>query len=306
MQTTTSRHTLPCEHPASLPALVDPLRLEQVVTNLLDNAIKFSPAGGQIDVELDAAVLRRVRSPGRADHGIGIPPERRQHIFDRFYQAHDGDHACRAWASACTSAARSSTCTAARSRPEFPLDGGGTRFTVDLPTGYHRRPRGAGRERASVTRAARILVVEDDEASGTWSTSCCGPQATRSLTATNGAAALQVVGGVRNPTYPARHADHGHGRLGDRASGIARLPGARAYRGHDRRAGCRPMGCGDPRKRLPGQAVRGRRASSPLSATIPATSNTRCTPWRPRLVLQYCLTEIVRDVLLRTYGLRCG
>ncbi len=69
-------------------ATVDPLRLEQVVANLLDNAIKYSPDGGQIDVEL------REDQGGSAtiavrDRGLGIPIEDREHIFDRFYQGHD-------------------------------------------------------------------------------------------------------------------------------------------------------------------------------------------------------------------------
>ena len=92
MQTTTTRHTLLVRTPAQAPAWVDSLRLEQVVTNLLDNAIKYSPEGGQVEIELE------LPSPGLArlsvvDHGVGIQPERRQHIFERFYQAHEGDHA---------------------------------------------------------------------------------------------------------------------------------------------------------------------------------------------------------------------
>ena len=71
-------------------ALVDPLRIEQVVVNLIENAIKFSPDGGAIEIAVKqltaATVMLRVQ-----DHGLGIPLERRNHIFDRFYQAH-ADH----------------------------------------------------------------------------------------------------------------------------------------------------------------------------------------------------------------------
>lgn len=70
-----------------LPALVaDGDRLVQVFANLLDNAIKYSPAGGRVTVEArrqaSAAVEIRV-----ADTGKGIPPAERERIFQRFYRA---------------------------------------------------------------------------------------------------------------------------------------------------------------------------------------------------------------------------
>jgi signal transduction histidine kinase len=83
---TTRRHTLALEAPAALPAVVDPLRLEQVVTNLLDNAIKYSPDGGPIQVT--ARVAAGAFEVAVSDRGIGVPPEHRARIFDRFYQAH--------------------------------------------------------------------------------------------------------------------------------------------------------------------------------------------------------------------------
>ncbi|HEX9016971.1 MAG TPA: ATP-binding protein [Chloroflexota bacterium] len=73
--------------PDSLTANVDPLRLEQVITNLLDNALKFSPRGGDITVTLESRPDDFVRISVR-DHGVGIPPDRLPHVFDRFYQAH--------------------------------------------------------------------------------------------------------------------------------------------------------------------------------------------------------------------------
>ena len=81
------RHPISFDGPGSLEAHVDPLRFEQVLTNLLDNAIKYSPDGGEIDVclmrERDGSVEVSVR-----DRGVGIPPEKREQIFEPFYQAH--------------------------------------------------------------------------------------------------------------------------------------------------------------------------------------------------------------------------
>jgi two-component system sensor histidine kinase MprB len=55
--------------------------LERAVINLLDNAVKFSPAGGTIDVGLRFGTLT-VR-----DHGPGIPEEDLSHVFERFWRS---------------------------------------------------------------------------------------------------------------------------------------------------------------------------------------------------------------------------
>jgi signal transduction histidine kinase len=63
----------------------DPARLQQVVWNLVSNAVKFSPRGGCVEVTTTAvadAVVIVVR-----DQGIGITPEFLPHVFDRFRQA---------------------------------------------------------------------------------------------------------------------------------------------------------------------------------------------------------------------------
>ncbi len=81
--------TLTNETPDDLPTiLADPWRLEQVVTNLVDNAIKFTPAHGQVTI--DAADLGDFIQISVADTGIGVPPEQRERIFDRFYQVDGG------------------------------------------------------------------------------------------------------------------------------------------------------------------------------------------------------------------------
>ncbi|MER7673689.1 HAMP domain-containing sensor histidine kinase [Kitasatospora sp. NPDC096128] len=59
----------------------DAAGLERAVINLLDNAVKYSPPGGTIEVRLQQGVLT-VR-----DHGPGIPPDELQYVFDRFWRS---------------------------------------------------------------------------------------------------------------------------------------------------------------------------------------------------------------------------
>jgi signal transduction histidine kinase len=65
--------------------LGDPIRLQQIVGNLLSNALKFTPGGGKIDVALrpvDRGLELTIR-----DDGQGIGPDTLPHVFDRFRQA---------------------------------------------------------------------------------------------------------------------------------------------------------------------------------------------------------------------------
>jgi PAS domain S-box-containing protein len=82
---------LESEVPASLPAIhVDRDRILQVFSNLIGNAIKFTPEGGAITIRaepLEAEVCFSV-----ADTGSGIPPEQLPHVFNRYWQAKRGDH----------------------------------------------------------------------------------------------------------------------------------------------------------------------------------------------------------------------
>jgi signal transduction histidine kinase len=77
------RHDIPRE----LPALyADPQRIKQVLSNLVENALKYTPPGGTVAVNArqhdDRFELISV-----TDTGYGIPVEDRQHIFERFYQS---------------------------------------------------------------------------------------------------------------------------------------------------------------------------------------------------------------------------
>ncbi len=76
--------------PAYLPPIeIDVDLIDRVVINLLDNAIKFTPSGGQISVAAEPHADQVAISI--ADTGYGIPPEQRPHIFERFSRgASDG------------------------------------------------------------------------------------------------------------------------------------------------------------------------------------------------------------------------
>jgi signal transduction histidine kinase len=65
--------------------LGDSDRLKQLLLNLIQNSIKFTPDGGQIHISLRREGSKAVLQVG--DTGIGIQPDDLQHIFDRFYQA---------------------------------------------------------------------------------------------------------------------------------------------------------------------------------------------------------------------------
>jgi signal transduction histidine kinase len=80
-------HPIRLEAPERLEASLDPLRFEQVLTNLVDNAIKYSPEGGPIEVGLRCPSPELIELAVQ-DRGLGIPPEQRGQIFERFFQAH--------------------------------------------------------------------------------------------------------------------------------------------------------------------------------------------------------------------------
>jgi signal transduction histidine kinase len=80
--------------PDDLPlVLVDTEKLDRVLTNLLDNALKYSPDGSQIILAADVEAGHIVVSV--TDQGPGIPPDQRQRIFDRFAQVSDNEHSRR-------------------------------------------------------------------------------------------------------------------------------------------------------------------------------------------------------------------
>jgi signal transduction histidine kinase len=84
-----SKLTLHASPDGNYDVMGDAKSLERALTALVDNAIKFSPRGGDVDIRLSAG-NGRVRVVV-IDHGIGITPEVRPRIFDRFYHLEKSD-----------------------------------------------------------------------------------------------------------------------------------------------------------------------------------------------------------------------
>jgi PAS domain S-box-containing protein len=90
-RTQTSSHTFELDFPADFPpSWGDPERLREVLTNLVSNAVKYSPEGGTVWVG------GRMDQTGAtiyvADQGIGIPAEEQDRIFERFHRVESGLH----------------------------------------------------------------------------------------------------------------------------------------------------------------------------------------------------------------------
>jgi two-component system sensor histidine kinase BaeS len=114
--------------------LADPGRLHQVITNLLSNAHKYTPAGGSVQMTLRT-------SSGQArlavtDTGPGISPEDQQRVFDRLWR---GSHAHGTAGSGIGLAVAAELIRAHRGRIELASEpGSGSTFTVILPLASHR------------------------------------------------------------------------------------------------------------------------------------------------------------------------
>ena len=83
-------HRLVLEAPDDLPEVeADEDRILQVLANLLSNALKYSPEGG--DVHLFARAAESAVEVSVSDEGLGIPPETLPHLFEKFYRIDDQD-----------------------------------------------------------------------------------------------------------------------------------------------------------------------------------------------------------------------
>ena len=78
-------HTLSLDLPDEMePVLAEPGKIEQVMLNLLGNALKYSPEGSS--VEISVRRLKEKSMVSVTDHGIGIPKEQLSHVFDKYHR----------------------------------------------------------------------------------------------------------------------------------------------------------------------------------------------------------------------------
>jgi PAS domain S-box-containing protein len=87
MQTQTTKHKISVDFPADFPViLADETRLEQVLSNLIGNSIKYAPGG---EIRITGSSRQGNVIVCTSDEGPGIAPDDIPHVFDRFYRAPD-------------------------------------------------------------------------------------------------------------------------------------------------------------------------------------------------------------------------
>jgi signal transduction histidine kinase/CheY-like chemotaxis protein len=162
------------EHGAPAPVSGDPGRLQQVIWNLLANAIKFTPPGGRVLVRTEAAA--EGVQIAVSDNGKGISPEFLPHLFERFRQADSSTTRAHGGLGLGLAIVRhlveahGGTVAAESAGP-----GLGSTFYVRLPVASPRARRATGEQAPVPTpvagaearaptslRALRVLVVDDD------------------------------------------------------------------------------------------------------------------------------------------------
>ncbi|HEY7887759.1 MAG TPA: PAS domain S-box protein [Steroidobacteraceae bacterium] len=144
-------------------ASADRIRLTQVVSNILHNAVKYTPPGGRIEVALHTHNRHAIISI--RDNGMGIPPEMLEHIFepfaqlDRSYERADGGLGI-----GLTLAKRLIELHQGRIEARSAGRGKGTEFLIHLPVvaAAPAKPASAPRKHAEFAGSCRVLIADDN------------------------------------------------------------------------------------------------------------------------------------------------
>jgi two-component system CheB/CheR fusion protein len=155
-------HRLSVSYPADLLLNGDPVRLTQVVANLLDNAVKYTPRRGEIHLSAEAQarqVVIRVR-----DNGSGIVPELQAHVFDLFVQANPSPNRAQGGLGIGLTMVRAIVeMHGGRVEARSAGIGKGSEFVVQLPLRMKKDMAPEANEPEPPPTPRRILVVEDNE-----------------------------------------------------------------------------------------------------------------------------------------------
>ncbi len=146
--------TLTVRTPRSLPVVAaDPRRLREVILNIVDNAVKYTPAGGTVTVS--AAAVGDVVEIAVTDTGVGIPADIGEQIFEPFYRVKGTSTQHGEASSGLGLALAHRLMTALDGSLRYESTETGTTFTISLPvvasTGSHPRSRPASRVRTTAS-----------------------------------------------------------------------------------------------------------------------------------------------------------
>ena len=117
--------------PSDLDISADGDKLREIIINLVDNAIKFTPSGGK--VTLQAEEREKYVDISVEDTGIGIPPESLDEIFDRFHQIQRKERGSREGTGIGLAIVKSLVELHGGNITVHSEPGKGSRFTVTLP-----------------------------------------------------------------------------------------------------------------------------------------------------------------------------
>jgi signal transduction histidine kinase len=119
------------------PLAVDPDKLSQAVINLLSNALKYTPSGGAVDVQVDAQPAgTEIRV---ADTGIGIDPQDIPRVFERFYRADNSRSRATGGAGIGLSIVKAIVEAHGGTISAESMPGQGSKFTITLPAAPEQR-----------------------------------------------------------------------------------------------------------------------------------------------------------------------
>jgi len=142
----------------------DVVRLEQIATNLITNAVKYTPPGGRIDVRVGQRAGQAILTV--SDTGIGIPPQHLRSIFDMFEQVPTSlDRASGGLGLGLTLVRSLVELQGGSVSAESEGKGRGTVFTVRLPLASPAAAAGDARQEPGPIRPAsdRVVIIDDNE-----------------------------------------------------------------------------------------------------------------------------------------------